>query len=677
MVTGATGRIGGAVAAQLLEKGVPTRAMVHRDDARSARLRALGAEVVVADMFDIQQVSAAMDGVDRLYFNPPYHPHALDSAVTFAVAARRNGVEAVVALGQWLASPEHPSLMTRQAWLTDKLFELLPDTAHVAVDPGYFADNYLQLVPMAAQLGVLPTPTGTGRNAPPSNEDIARVAVGALLDPHRHDGRAYRPTGPELLSGADIADAVGRRWAGGSATSTFPQWMFMRAVRLNAKELETDQFFESSLRHYLPEHALGTFEVGGPTTHVADVAGVEPEDFLTIARRYVTGPESRRTAGNLIRQVWKFMLTGLVPMHRLDKFDRRPTASPARASPAFGPIRVVAQRAHRSGARMNDTIAAQYSTGLSQRNIEHALIAAGKDLDHLQPADLGLLEDFHTMGRVATSQLVDLLEIDSTSEVLDAGSGIGGTARSVADRFGSRVTAVDLTDEYCDTNRWLNRLVGLSGRISVRQADVTKLPFADATFDVAISQHVQMNVADKERLYSEARRVLVSDGRLGLWDITIADNAQGLDYPLPWADRPERSHLATPDQLRAAIEFQRVRDRAVERPHRSGKRIHAGTAEPAGQPTGPARLRHRLQPESREPHPRACRRTPTSHPRSRKGERTMKAAPPGRAAAWLPMMIRLTAAGYLVFFVPNLVLAVTHRDYAVFDWGQGGSRIKR
>ena len=146
LVTGATGKIGGAVAAQLLEKGVTTRAMVHRDDARSARLRDLGAEVVVADMFDIQQVTAAMDGVDRLYFNPPYHPHALDSAVAFAVAARRIGVEAVVALGQWLASPEHPSLMTRHAWLTDKLFELLPDTAHVAVDPGYFADNYLQLV---------------------------------------------------------------------------------------------------------------------------------------------------------------------------------------------------------------------------------------------------------------------------------------------------------------------------------------------------------------------------------------------------------------------------------------------------------------------------------------------------------------------------------------------------
>jgi SAM-dependent methyltransferase len=203
---------------------------------------------------------------------------------------------------------------------------------------------------------------------------------------------------------------------------------------------------------------------------------------------------------------------------------------------------------------MNENqIHAQYSTGLSRRNIEHALISAGKDLDHLAPADLGLLEDFHTMGRFATAQLVDLAGITSESEVLDAGSGVGGTARYVADHCGCTVNAVDLTDEYCETSRWLNRLVGLDDRISVRQADVTELPFADGTFDVAISQHVQMNVADKERLYSEARRVLVDGGRLALWDITIGRPGE-LDYPLPWADQPARSHLVTPDELRAVIE---------------------------------------------------------------------------------------------------------------------------
>lgn len=68
LVTGATGKIGGAVAAQQLEKGVTTRAIVHRSDERSARLRALGAEVVVADLFDIQQVQAALDSRAQLRF---------------------------------------------------------------------------------------------------------------------------------------------------------------------------------------------------------------------------------------------------------------------------------------------------------------------------------------------------------------------------------------------------------------------------------------------------------------------------------------------------------------------------------------------------------------------------------------------------------------------------------
>jgi hypothetical protein len=213
--------------------------------------------------------------------------------------------------------------MTRHHWLSDKLFQLLPDTAHIAVDPGLFADNYLQVLPYAAQLGVLPMPTGASRNAPPSNEDIARVAVGALLDPHRHDGRVYRPTGPKLLSGSDIADAVGDALGRPVRHIDIPPRMFMRAVRVGAKQLGADMFFESGLRHYLPENALGIWEMGAPTTHVRDVAGVDPEDFLTIARRYVSATDTRRTAGKIVRQIGSLVLTSVVPMHRLDKFDRR------------------------------------------------------------------------------------------------------------------------------------------------------------------------------------------------------------------------------------------------------------------------------------------------------------------------------------------------------------------
>ena len=75
------------------------------------------------------------------------------------------------------------------------------------------------------------------------------------------------------------------------------------------------------------------------------------------------------------------------------------------------------------------------------------------------------------MGRIATGQLAELAAINHSDEVLDAGSGVGSTARYLADRFGCRVTTVDLTEEYCNTSRWLNEIVGLDGYISVHQGD--------------------------------------------------------------------------------------------------------------------------------------------------------------------------------------------------------------
>ena len=199
-----------------------------------------------------------------------------------------------------------------------------------------------------------------------------------------------------------------------------------------------------------------------------------------------------------------------------------------------------------------ERIASQYATGATRHRIERALAAAGKSPDALTQTELAPLEDFHVLGRLATAALAELAGIGAQDRVLDAGAGLGGTARFLAGTYGCRVTSVDLTAEYCETSRWLNAAVGLDDRISVQVADVLELPFADASFDAVCSQHVQMNIADKPRLYREARRVLATPGRLALWDV-VAGDGRPPAFPLPWALSPESSHLIAADALREAV----------------------------------------------------------------------------------------------------------------------------
>ena len=71
LVTGAAGKTGAAVIAQLIDKGFPLRALVRRADERSAHLAALGAEVVVGDLLDIESLRSALEGAKRAYFVYP------------------------------------------------------------------------------------------------------------------------------------------------------------------------------------------------------------------------------------------------------------------------------------------------------------------------------------------------------------------------------------------------------------------------------------------------------------------------------------------------------------------------------------------------------------------------------------------------------------------------------
>ena len=155
--------------------------------------------VVFADIFDPDQLVAAMRGVQRAYYVPPYHPYVIQSAVAFAVAAREAKLEGIVQLGQWLSHRSHPALMTRQTWLMDKMFAELHGIAHTVLNPGLFADDFLRTIDFATMLGVLPMLAGVGKVAPVANRaDRGRRADGARKSQRKNlsADRAAAAVGP-------------------------------------------------------------------------------------------------------------------------------------------------------------------------------------------------------------------------------------------------------------------------------------------------------------------------------------------------------------------------------------------------------------------------------------------------------------------------------------------------
>jgi uncharacterized protein YbjT (DUF2867 family) len=284
---------------------------VRKRDARSDLLQRRGAEVVVADIFDPGQLMDAMRGVQRAYYCPPYHPFVIQSASAFAAAARETGLEQIVGLSQWIAGPNHPALMSRQLWLIDRMFAALPSIAHTVVNPGLFADSpYLEMMPFAAHLGVFPLPVaGEGRNAPPSVDDIARVAVAALLDPARHAGKSYRPTGPKLLTVTEMAMVIGHVVGHKVRHMRTPLGMFYKAAKAQGRE----PFLLSGVRHWFQDHDRGAFAVGAPNDTVRELTAKDAEDFETIARRHVALSESRQSFGARLAAFARFMAVPVLP----------------------------------------------------------------------------------------------------------------------------------------------------------------------------------------------------------------------------------------------------------------------------------------------------------------------------------------------------------------------------
>ena len=216
LVTGAAGGVGGVgtrVVKTLLANGFEVRALVHREDARAAGLRALGARVVVGDLTRPDDVASAIAGVARAYFSMSVSPHYLEAATTFATVATDTGsLDAIVNMSQMTVSQmtstsTDESPQQRQHYLAERVLDWsgLPV---VHVRPTVFLENPLFTTAAAASISAddtLVLPFGDAHTSPIAATDVARVVSTLMRDPASHLGQVYELTGPRSQSLYDVA----------------------------------------------------------------------------------------------------------------------------------------------------------------------------------------------------------------------------------------------------------------------------------------------------------------------------------------------------------------------------------------------------------------------------------------------------------------------------------------
>src|SRR5271154_3041099 len=206
LVTGAAGRVGAVgrtVTELLLKQGKAVRAMVRTEDERGQALRALGAEVVVGNLLDLDSIHRVIAGCETMYFSMSVSDTYLAATINAAAVAKHHGVKAFVNMSQMTlsqmsinettASPQH-----KLHWLAEQALNWsgLPV---VHVRPTVFLEGFfLQLASASVRKSnELRLPFGEGKTSPVAAEDVAHALAAILGDPAPHVGRIYHLTGPE------------------------------------------------------------------------------------------------------------------------------------------------------------------------------------------------------------------------------------------------------------------------------------------------------------------------------------------------------------------------------------------------------------------------------------------------------------------------------------------------
>lgn len=208
-------------------------------------------------------------------------------------------------------------------------------------------------------------------------------------------------------------------------------------------------------------------------------------------------------------------------------------------------------------------IAEHWAKGDVYGLIVSALEKMSIPLERLTIEDLAPVDHFHARGLPATVELADRLPIQAGQHILDIGCGLGGPARYIARRFQCKVSGVDITPPFVDAANKLTTLLRMDLQVQVRHGDGQRLPYPDAHFDGAYTQHVTMNVADRARFFAEAYRVLKPGAFFALTEHGLGPTGNPY-HPLPWSADGSGAYLITPSQTRTLLENGGFEDIVVE-----------------------------------------------------------------------------------------------------------------
>jgi NAD(P)H dehydrogenase (quinone) len=211
LVSGATGRTGGAAIDELLKMGKHVRAYVRSDGERAAALRARGVDIAIGDFTDIDRIRAAMEGIRSAYFLHPIAPGIISATAYFAQAAKEAGVTAIVNMSQISSRREAKSHAAQDHWVAERVFDW-SGVATTHLRPTFFADwlVYPHLGKNIWARKKIEFPFGNGRHAPIASEDQGRVVAHLLANPEGHEGKIYTLHGPVEMNHTEIAAAMSK-----------------------------------------------------------------------------------------------------------------------------------------------------------------------------------------------------------------------------------------------------------------------------------------------------------------------------------------------------------------------------------------------------------------------------------------------------------------------------------